>query len=108
MAAVILDNVRVLVPPSCSGMTFFLLAAFLFPVYGQWKYILLSYPYSLFINGLRILAVTGWTLHLEPLLPYPAEFQHQLVGIAVCLTALSVLSALLKLHRNREKEKQRN
>ena len=107
MAVVILENVRVLVPPSCSGMTFFLLAAFLFPVYGQWKYVLFGYPFSLFVNGIRILAVTGWTLHLESLFPYPAEFQHQLVGIAVFLTALAVLSVFLKLLRDRGREKQK-
>lgn len=108
------DGAEILMPPSCSGMTFFLLTALLFFFYGKWKWAWISYPFALLINGVRVLAVSAWTLRMEKQIPLPGPLQHQTVGLMIFLTSLLLLSAVIhlsfgcKIENNPEKTDEKN
>ena len=85
----------ILMPPSCSGITFFFLVCLLFLFFGKWKWMWCSYPFALLINGVRVLAVTAWTLKMESRIPLPGPFQHMMVGLIIFLSALIFLAFLL-------------
>ena len=103
MAVIQLEGLKILVPPSCSGMTFCLILAFLFPVYGKWKYCFLSYPIALAANGLRILAAAEWPQFLKEYLPHHEEFLHQGAGIVIFLSVLLIASFFLRFFTKRPK-----
>ena len=92
------ERLRLVLPPGCSGFTFFLILSMTIVVNHGWgaslKPLILVYPVTLLTNLLRILAVGSWTLHVENRLPLPHPFQHLLVGMAVFLPSLLLFYAL--------------
>ncbi len=92
------ERLRLVLPPGCSGFTFFLILCMTIVVNQGWggslKPLFLAYPATLLTNLLRILAVGSWTVHVENRLPLPHPFQHLLVGMAVFLPSLLFFYAL--------------
>ena len=103
-AVIAFENYRILVPPSCSGMLFFLLLALLFPIYRKWQYVIISYPIALLANGLRIIAVSMWSIDFGTWIPLPGEFQHQFVGILIFLPVLLLIAFVLHLNSKCQKK----
>ena len=58
-AVVELEDVRILIPASCSGTVFFLLLSLLMILYGKMKWLWIGLIAGWFVNALRVLAVAA-------------------------------------------------
>ena len=87
-------GLEILMPASCSGMTFYFILSLLFCSFGRWKWLWVCYPAAILLNGIRVLLVSFWIVNFSSKIPVSEGIQHQTIGLIFFLFFL-LLTALL-------------